>query len=110
MSEHHQEDPVLRHSRREALVIGAAWLVSTIYCCTYCYLYGYSRTGRILGAQDVQPILGMPSWFFWGVFIPWVACTLFTFWFVGFYMVDDDLGADHSAELEDEIREGDGNE
>ncbi len=30
-------DPVLKHSRREAIIIGVAWLISTIYCCAYCY-------------------------------------------------------------------------
>ncbi len=64
-----QDDLVVVHSRREALIIGAVWLASTVYCCTYCYLFGYIRDGRPLGAADVQPILGMPSWFFWGVFV-----------------------------------------
>jgi hypothetical protein len=48
----------------------------------------------------------MPSWFFWGVIVPWGVCALFTFWFAGFYMKDDDLGTDHAAELESDIREG----
>ena len=43
-------DPVLRHARREAIIIGAAWLAATTYCCTYCYLFGYNRAGRPLGA------------------------------------------------------------
>jgi hypothetical protein len=31
---------------------------------------------------------------------------VFTFWFAGWYMADDDLGSDHAAELESDIREG----
>lgn len=99
-------DPVLKNSRREAIIIGVVWLAATTYCCTYCYLYGYIRDGRPLGPQDVHPVLGMPSWMFWGVMVPWGICALFTFWFAGFYMTDDDLGANHTSELESDIREG----
>ncbi|MBX6315902.1 MAG: hypothetical protein IRY99_23765 [Isosphaeraceae bacterium] len=102
----HREDPVLRHARREAIIISLVWLAATVYCCTYAYLFGYIRPDRPLGPEDVRPVLGMPSWFFWGVMVPWIICGLFTFWFAGFYMADDDLGRDHSAELEADIREG----
>ncbi|MDE2505920.1 MAG: hypothetical protein KGM43_01795 [Planctomycetota bacterium] len=86
-------DPVLVHARREAIIIAAAWLTATVYSCAYCYLFGYIRRDRPLGPDDLHPILGMPSWFFWGVIAPWGACALFTFWFAGFYMTDDDLEA-----------------
>lgn len=98
-------DPVLKNARREGLVIGAAWLASMIYTCGYCYLYGYIRPSRPLGVADIQPVLGVPSWFLWGVLAPWGVCALFTFWFAGFVMADDDLGADHTPELERDIRE-----
>jgi len=98
-------DPVLRHARREAWIIAASWLLATAYSCTYCYLYGYIRPGRALGPADVRPILGMPSWVFWGVLAPWAACAGFTVWFAGFFMTDDDLGKDHADELEADIRE-----
>jgi hypothetical protein len=102
----HQTDPVLEHARREAWIIASAWLASTLYCCVYCYLYGYSREGRPLGVGDIQPIFGMPSWVFWGIMVPWIACGVFIFVFAGFFMVDDDLGQDLEPELEEDIREG----
>ena len=98
--------PVVTHARREALIIGAAWLASTVYSCTYSYLYGYIRPDHPLTAADVNPVFGVPSWFFWGILAPWAACALFTFWFAGFFMADDDLGPDHAGELESDIREG----
>lgn len=100
------EDPVLKNSRREAWVIIAAWGAATLYCCAYYYLFGTIRPGRELGVGDIHPTLGMPSWFFWGVIAPWVACGLFTVWFAGFVMAEDDLGADRSDRLDDEIRDG----
>jgi hypothetical protein len=102
----HEPDPVLVNARREAVIIGLVWLASTIYTCIYCYLFGYIRPGRPLGPDDVKPVLGMPSWVFWGVMAPWAVCSVFTFWFAGFYMADDDLGKDHTPELESDIREG----
>lgn len=101
-----REDPVLHNARREGLIIFSAWLAATIYCCAYYYLFGSIRPGRPLGKADVHPILGMPSWFLWGVMLPWAICGAFTIWFVGFVMVEDDLGIDHAEELEEEIREG----
>jgi hypothetical protein len=100
------EDPTLRHSRREALVIMAAWAAATIYCCTYCYLFGYIRPGHPKTAADLSFVLGVPSWFFWGVLAPWAVSFVFIVWFAGFWMHEDDLGTDHSAELERDIREG----
>jgi hypothetical protein len=102
----HRDDPVLRHARREAIIIGLVWLASTIYSCAYSYAFGYNRPGRELGPADVRPILGMPAWVFWGVVVPWACCAAFTFWFAGFFMAEDDLGKDHAAELEADIREG----
>lgn len=99
-------DPVVKNAKREGLIIAAAWLASTIYSCGYCYLFGYIRPSRPLGVNDLQPILGIPSWIMWGVLLPWGLCAVFTFWFAGFYMTDDDLGVDHTPELEQDIREG----
>jgi hypothetical protein len=99
-------DPVLSNARREAIIIGMSWVAATAYCCTYCYFTGYIRAGRKLAEADVQPVFGMPSWFFFGVIVPWGVCALFMFWFAGFYMSDDDLGEDHTGELEQDIREG----
>jgi hypothetical protein len=99
-------DPLLRHSRREALVIGLVWLAATTYCCTYSYLFGYIREGHPLGKADVRPILGIPSWVVWGYLAPWAVCAAFTFWFAGRFVADDDLGRDHASELEGDIREG----
>ncbi len=99
-------DPVVRHSRREAIIIGLAWLAATLYCCFYSWLFGYGSPEHPLSKADVRPIWGVPSWVFWGYLVPWGVCALFTVWFAGFSMVDDDLGRDHSAELEGDIREG----
>lgn len=99
-------DPTYENARKEAIGIGLIWLVCTVYCCVYCYFFGYNVDGMAKTVDDVRPIWGIPSWIVWGVFAPWVVCTFINIWFAGFYMADDDLGRDHAAELEDDIREG----
>jgi hypothetical protein len=101
-----ETDPVLKNARREAIIIGLTWLSATIYSCTYCYLFGYQTPDHPLGVNDIHPILGIPSWVVWGVLAPWLVCALFTFWFAGFFMTDDNLGKDHADELNSDIREG----
>ena len=75
-------------------MIGLAWLCCTIYCVVVSYWLGYSTPDRPLDVGDVRPILGIPSWVVWGYLAPWFACGIFTVWFGGRYMVDDDLGDD----------------
>jgi hypothetical protein len=100
-----EDDPVLRHARREAWWIGGAWLTVTATVCATCYSLGYARAGWTPGVGDLRPILGIPRWFALGVVVPWVVSGLFIAWFAGSFMTDDDLGADHAAELEADIRE-----
>jgi hypothetical protein len=101
-----QDDPVLVNARREAIIIFSVWVLATVYCCAYSYFFGYIRPGRPLGPDDVRPILGIPSWAFWGFVVPWLLCAVFTVWFAGFFMADDDLGADRAGELDADIRQG----
>lgn len=100
-----EDDPVLRHARREAWWIGGAWLSATIVVCALCYALGYPHGGWMPGVGDLRPILGMPRWFAIGVLVPWAVSAVFILWFAGFSMTDDDLGRDHAAELEADIRE-----
>lgn len=99
------EDPVLRNSRREAKIILAVWASAMVYCCLYSYFFGYIREGHPRGMAELNPILGVPSWFFWGVLAPWGITGIITIGFAAFFMTDDDLGSDHSLELDEEIRE-----
>src|SRR5258705_6618862 len=48
-----KEDPVLRHARREGLIIISAWAAATAYCCLDSYFFGYIRPDRPLGPVDI---------------------------------------------------------
>lgn len=82
------EDPVYRHSRREAILIFSVWVVALIWTIPFCYLNGYVWD---FDPANVRMILGIPSWAFWGIVCPWLVGDVFTVWFCFFYMRDDDL-------------------
>jgi len=84
-----QEDPVLRSSRREALVVLCVWLGALAWTVGYCWRHGYGRP-----AEGLTFVLGFPDWVFWGIVVPWAACILFSFWFAFRFMTDEDLGED----------------
>jgi hypothetical protein len=96
---------VLRHARAEALAILLIWLAATVYCCVVCGRMGYSQPDRTLTAVDIRPILGIPRWFFLGVVVPWLVSGAIGVAFALGVMRDDDLGPDHTAELDADIRE-----
>lgn len=76
------EDPVVRSGRREALAALVIWALALTWSVGYCYRYGYH--GRV---EDLTFVLWFPSWFFWGVVVPWLVCVaaspLFAFGFMG---------------------------
>jgi len=98
----------LHNARREAIVIGVVWLLSLIWVVGYCYLRGYIHTADSWAvrmgfatprtAENFHAILGIPDWILFGIFIPWLICTLFTVWFGLVFMAEDDLGIEQPDE------------
>ncbi len=87
----------LRHSRREAIISLAVWAAATIYSVAYCYTYGHTRP-----VEELRFIWGFPDWVFWGVLMPWGACTVFSIWFSGYYMTDCEWAEGDLGETPDE--------
>lgn len=81
------DDPVLKSTRREAVValgLFCAALLSTVGLCAW---LGYGRS-----PESLTFVLGVPDWVFWGVLCPWAGCFLAAFWFAFRFMKDADLG------------------
>jgi len=92
MTDRH-EDPVLTNARREALFVFAIWLAACIYSITVSYRLGFGRD-----VATLTYIFGFPDWIFWGVVVPWTACTALSLVLSYFVIRDDDLGEEQAEE------------
>jgi hypothetical protein len=84
-----KEQQLLRHARRESLLIMTVWALALVWSTTAGWLLGYRRP-----ADEMGLVLGMPDWVFWVVVLPWGLALLFSVWFCFAFMADDDLGQD----------------
>jgi hypothetical protein len=84
-----KEQQLLRHARREGLLIMAVWAAALVWSVGSGYVLGYYRQ-----PQEVDLILGIPNWVFWSVVLPWGTSLAFSVWFCFACMADDDLGHD----------------
>lgn len=83
---HPQEDPLVRSSRREAVIVTLMFLASMAYTLTYCGINGYGDDAKI------ELIFGFPEWVFYGVLVPWVVCTIVSIIYAVVFITDDPLG------------------
>ena len=86
------EDPVLRSSRREALVVFITWLCALTYTVSYCYVFGYDRPVSDLKFVRLFWGIAFPDWVFWGIVCPWAVCFVISGWFSYVFVEDADLG------------------
>src|SRR5262245_1120813 len=106
MSDRESAARLYRHAWREAVVVFVVWGLALAWTVGYCYLRGYQhdeqswvvRTGLAQPAApgDFRQVAGLREWVFYGILLPWLACTAFTVAFCLFVMKDDELG--HEAE------------
>jgi hypothetical protein len=85
------EDPVLRSSRREAVLVFLVWLAACAYTVGYCYTFGYGRE-----PESIRYVFGFPDWVFWGIVVPWSVCTLICYLAAYYLIADDDLGEEQA--------------
>ena len=101
-----QWDPVYLHARKEAALILGVWFVAFLWTVPFCYFNGYDSQ---IDVKELTFILGMPSWVFWGIAVPWMCCNLVTIWFCFGYFSEDDLEP-HAANLgNSDVAEGGAN-
>ncbi|WP_136247254.1 DUF997 family protein [Halomonas borealis] len=69
-------------TRREAAVAGLIWLVFLVWTVGVSYWLGYVH-------NDFSTVMGLPTWIFWGVLVPFGAATLANSLYAFFYLEDD---------------------
>jgi hypothetical protein len=80
-------DPLYLSALREMKWILAAWVVNFAWVTGYCRWTAFRTDNQ----EEAATVLGMPSWVCFGVFIPWIAATVFTAWFALTRMEDHPL-------------------
>jgi hypothetical protein len=80
------EDPLLKSARREMRAAATVWGLALVYTITVCTQFGYGRD-----PQTLTFVLGFPDWVFWGIIVPWGACTLTAAWFAFGFIRDEPL-------------------
>ena len=87
-----QPDPVFVSTRRDAIIVLAVFAVVCVWTVSWCYAHGYDEAT----VTPIVTVLGIPSWVFWGIAVPWLVADVFTIWFFLWHMQDDDLAEDGS--------------
>jgi hypothetical protein len=89
------------HSRREAAIVLVVWFLALVWSVGYSYLFGYQhppdswvvQRGWVGPQQDFGHFLGIPHWVWFGIILPWLLCTVFTFLLAAYGIADDELGS-----------------
>ena len=87
-----REDPIVRSSRREALVVLITWVCALTYTVSTCYVLGYNRPASDLKFVRLFWGIAFPDWVFWGIVFQWCICFVVSWWFSYVFMSDADLG------------------
>ncbi|MCI0638352.1 MAG: hypothetical protein L0Y72_12970 [Gemmataceae bacterium] len=99
---------LFRNARREAWIVALVWALAFAWSVVWCYIHGYAhdeasllvRLGWVEAgpARTPELVLGFPDWVFWGILLPWLACSAFTVWFGIWGMSDDNLGSELTSD------------
>ncbi len=73
---------------KEAKIVGVIWMSAFIYCSTVLARMGYVPPEQRPRVPSM--IWGVPTWVFWGLFVPWIVLILVTWFFAVFVLKDDE--------------------
>lgn len=94
-------DTLLANCRREMGWSLLLWVVCFIWVIGYCGLFGYQVEG-----QEMNIVLGMPSWVVWGICLPWLVAVVVSSGFALWGIADDPLGETPEQETAPRPMEG----
>lgn len=77
-----------RQSKRELFVMLGTWIVFVIWITSTGALLAFRNPGA-----EVPTVLGMPSWVFYTVGLPWLVADVWIIWFALKFMKDTSLEA-----------------
>ena len=92
-------DRTYLHSLRETYVILGLFALFCVWSIVVSYNLGYVSESEL--GNEIRTVWGMPSWVWWGIFLPWIAVDVVAIWFCFFFMKADDLGEESEQEAGD---------
>ncbi len=66
-------DPGFLQTRREALSAVLIWFLALCWVVPFSYVFGYQQPTN---SVELSLTLGMPTWVFWGVAVPWLVSSI----------------------------------
>ena len=85
----------VRQCLKEVKIVAAIWLAGFVWCATVLIWRGYIPVDQ---RPDVPAlVLGIPSWVFWGLFVPWFVQIGAAWWFAVWVLKDDEPGYEGPA-------------
>ena len=98
--EEYEPDPVFVNSLRETIVIISLFLFFMFWSVCVSFNMGLDSTYLKSNVDEMSLVWGMPSWVFYGVFLPWMIVNIVGVWFCFGFMKDDDLDDPDNPEEE----------
>jgi hypothetical protein len=92
-------DPAFLRARREMLVVLVLFGLALGWTIGFCYWLGYDATDGE-PSEALSLVLGLPTWVFVGIVLPWLIIDLVAIWFC-FYFLADDVVDDEPFERRD---------
>ncbi|MBL8892920.1 MAG: hypothetical protein JNL67_23280 [Planctomycetaceae bacterium] len=80
-------DPEFLRARAEMWSVLWLFLTSMIWTIGWSYFAGYQKLTED-EAKNISLLWGMPTWVFWGIFVPWITIDFVAIWFCFFYLQD----------------------
>ena len=87
----YEPDPVFVNSLRESFVIIILFLFFMLWSVGLSFYLGHESRYVPTNPENLSLVWGMPSWVFYGVFLPWMIVNLIAIWFCFGFMKTDDL-------------------
>ena len=96
----YEPDPVFVNSLRETIVIISLFLFFMFWSVCVSFYMGLDSTYVKSNVEEMSLVWGMPSWVFYGVFLPWMIVNIVGVWFCFGFMKDDELDDPDNPEYE----------
>ena len=99
----YEPDPVFVNSLRETFVIISLFLFFMCWSVCVSFFMGNEKNYLVENTENLSLVWGMPSWVFYGIFLPWMLVNLIGIWFCFGFMKNDNLEAGETPQETEKV-------